>query len=112
TSAGRDGFGDNALSDRAKQVAMAQVVQGVPDSNAGEVRSRDLIGLGATLGIGASLIEAAVVTVRSGRTALLIGRGGNFLWMTPLVGLLLGLSSVMVTLGRRSAISSPCLGEP
>lgn len=30
---------------------MAQVVQGVPNSNAAEVRSRDLIGLGATLGI-------------------------------------------------------------
>ena len=54
---------------------MAQVVQEVPNSNAAEVRSRDLIGLGATLGIGAGLIEAAMATIRSGRTALLIGRG-------------------------------------
>jgi arylsulfatase A-like enzyme len=83
---------------------MAQVVQEVPNSNAAEVRSRDLIGLGATLGIGAGLIEAAMATIRSGRTALLIGRGGDFLWMTPLVGLLLGLSSViLLTLLRRLA---------
>jgi hypothetical protein len=79
---------------------MAQVVQEVSDSKAAEVRSRDLIGFGVTLGIGAGLIEAAMATIRSGRTALLIGRGGDFLWMAPLVGLLLGLSSVMVTLGR------------
>jgi len=83
---------------------MAQVVQGIPNSDASEVRSLYLIGLGATLGIGAGLIEAAIATIRSGRTALLVGRSGDFLWMAPLVGLLLGLSSVLfLTLPRRLA---------
>ena len=67
-----------------------------------EVPSHSLIGWGAALGTGAGLIEAAVATIRSGRTALLVGRDGDFLWMAPLVGLLLGLSSVIfLTLVRR-----------
>jgi hypothetical protein len=52
---------------------MAQVVPGVPNSNAIDVRSRDLIGLGATLGIGAGLIEAAMATIRSGAPRFSLG---------------------------------------
>jgi arylsulfatase A-like enzyme len=83
---------------------MAEVVQEVPNSKSVEVRSLDLIGLGATLGMGAGLIEAAMGIVRSGRTALLVGRGGDFVWMAPLVGLVLGLTSViLLTVARRLA---------
>ncbi|HSE65385.1 MAG TPA: sulfatase [Gemmatimonadales bacterium] len=69
-----------------------------------EVPSHGLIGWGAALGIGAGLIEAAVATIQSGRTALLIGRVGDFVWMAPLVGLLLGLTSaIFLTMARRLA---------
>src|SRR4030095_3672495 len=81
---------------------MAQVVQGVPNQTVSEVHSRDLIGVGAAPGVSAARSEAAITAVRSGRTVLLVGRGGDFLWMAPLVGLLLGLSSVIfLTLLRR-----------
>ena len=50
---------------------MAQVVQGIPNSDASEVRSLYLIGLGATLGIGAGLIEAAIATLPRKRSRIL-----------------------------------------
>ncbi len=70
--------------------------------NASEVSDLALIGFGALLGIGAGLIEVAAATVRSGRTVLLVGRVGDFVWMAPLVGLVLGLSSsFLLTAARR-----------
>src|SRR5215813_3300238 len=72
------------------------------DLRTSEPSNLDLIPLGATLGLGAGLIEAVLACVKPGRTSLLTGRGGDFVWMAPMVGVVLGLLSVLLlTAGRR-----------
>ena len=81
-------------------------------STALEVPSHRLIAWGAALGIGAGLIEAAMATIRSGRTALLVGRGGDFLWLAPLVGLVLGVSSVILMMELAGCLWRLPSGDP